>query len=104
MIAYQTWSNVDPAEDPTLSATMPIQTGQTLVSATVVVTVFSGIDPTPSAITNGLCSVSGAVVSCLKTANTGVNGTTYLFTFTGVTSTGKHVVGSVTLPVVTGGA
>jgi len=52
-----------------------LQTGETLASAVVTASVYSGTDPTPSAIISGSATVSGGVVSQNITA--GVLGCIY---------------------------
>ena len=108
MTASLAWTPLDPAENPTLSISMADavakQGGSALASAAVVVSVLTGLDPTPQALVpGGICAVANGIVSCQKTANTGVNGTSYLFTFTAITAAGKTIVGTASLLIQKGG-
>ena len=58
--------------------------GESLSSATVTCTVFSGIDSSPSALISGSATVSGAIATQVITG--GVTGVTYNLTCTAVTS------------------
>lgn len=64
--------------------------GETLVSATVTPTVWSGVDPTPSAIVSGTPSVSGTKAAAVITA--GVDGTIYQLACIAVTSASQTLV------------
>jgi hypothetical protein len=60
---------------------------ETITSASVVATVYSGNDTDPSAIFSGAAAVSGAEVT--RTVTGGVLGNVYLLTATAVTSEGQ---------------
>jgi hypothetical protein len=66
--------------------------GETISSATVAATVYSGTDASPSSIISGAASISGATVSQVITAGTA--GVTYVLTCTAVTSTSHTIVSS----------
>ena len=66
--------------------------GETISSATVAATVYSGTDAAPSSIISGAASISGAAVSQVITAGTA--GVTYVLTCTAVTSTSHTIVSS----------
>ena len=105
---FGSWSPAAPAENPQLSLDMSDavtkQGGSPISSATAAVTVAAGVDPLVANVFIPVCNVSGNVVSIQKAANTGVNGTTYLVTFTAITAAGKVIVGSMNLPIQAGGA
>lgn len=61
--------------------------GETVSSASVTAAVYSGTDPTPSAILNGAPVASGKQVAQLTTG--GILGTTYYITCTATTSLGQ---------------
>ena len=61
--------------------------GETVVSASVVATIYSGTDPTPAAIINGAASITTPEVT--QGVIAGVLGVTYLLTCTALTSAGQ---------------
>lgn len=65
---------------------------ETISTASVVATVYSGVDPTPSAVISGVASISGTQVTQLLTA--GVAGTIYQLVCSITTSLGQ----TLTLP------
>jgi hypothetical protein len=71
--------------------------GETISGATVVATVWSGNDPSPSAIISGAASISGTIVTQKLTA--GVAGNIYAVTCTATTSAGQTLVRSAYLVV-----
>ena len=66
--------------------------GETLVTATVVATVYSGVDPAPAAILSGAPTISGTTV--LQSVTGGVVGCIYGLTCTVTTSLGQTVSSS----------
>jgi hypothetical protein len=64
-------------------------TGETVSSATVTVTVWSGVDANPSALKSGAASCSGTRVT--QTFTGGLEGVIYLITVLGTTSTSQVV-------------
>ena len=66
--------------------------GETISSASVAATVYSGTDASPSSLISGADSISGAEVSQVITG--GVAGVTYVLTCTAVTSTSHTIVSS----------
>jgi hypothetical protein len=86
---------VFPAKAPSeiLTLTFPflsrLAVGETISSATVSATVYSGTDASPSAILSGGTTISGSEVKQKVTG--GVLGVTYLLTCSAVTSTGQNL-------------
>jgi len=73
----------------TADFTSLLAVGETISLPFVSATVYSGVDPTPSAILSGSPSVSGNVVTQKVTA--GVLGTIYSLLFLAVTSTNETI-------------
>jgi hypothetical protein len=71
---------------------------ETLSTATVTASVYSGVDASPSAIVSGSASISGSTVTQLVTA--GTSGVTYVLLCTVTTSTGQTLQQSALLSVV----
>ena len=65
--------------------------GETISTATVAATVWSGNDPTPSGIVSGAASISGTTVT--QTITGGVIGTIYKLLCTITTSAGQTLQG-----------
>lgn len=63
--------------------------GETLSTASVNVTVYSGTDATPNDLKSGSATISGSTVSQLADGTAGVVGVTYSFTCTVTTSAGQ---------------
>ena len=72
----------------------------TLSSATVSVAVYSGTDPTPSAILSGSATVSGNLVTQKVTG--GVVGTTYLLTCSAATTQSAASILTALLTIIPG--
>ena len=71
--------------------TSSLAIGETVSSASVVATVWSGNDPTPSGIVSGAASVSSPQVT--QTITAGVVGTIYQLICSAVTSAGQTLLG-----------
>ena len=63
---------------------------ETISSATVTAAVYSGTDATPSALIDGVASISGSIVTQSITA--GTSGVTYILTCTADTSLGQTLL------------
>jgi flagellar biosynthesis protein FliR len=72
---------------PAFDFTSAMSVSETILSASVAVSVYTGVDPSPSAILSGAATVSGKVVSQVLTG--GVVGVVYALTCTAVTSLGQ---------------
>lgn len=69
--------------------TSQLAVGETISSASVTASVWSGTDPSPSAIVSGAASISGAVVRQLIIQ--GVLGVVYELLCTAITSLGQSI-------------
>ena len=80
--------------------TSRLAAGETLSTATVTATVYSGTDTGPSAVISGAASISGAKVTQKVTA--GTLGVMYLLSCSVTTSAGQTLVMEGILPIVPG--
>lgn len=64
--------------------------GETIVSALVTATVFSGEDANPSNIINGSATISGSIV--LQSVTAGTIGVVYVLSCAATTSTGQELL------------
>lgn len=74
----------------TFSFSDELAVGESLSSASVTATIYSGTDATPSGLLNGPATKSGGQVTQLLTG--GVVGVVYLLTCTGLTSASETLV------------
>ena len=90
----------DPLEIVTISFMFAehLPPGVTVVSAVVQASVFTGVDPSPSAILAQAPGLESAPV-VLQRVTRGVDGVTYLLTAAATTSTGDVIVLKAVLPV-----
>ena len=107
-MSLQFWSPVDPTETPVLtmdfSLLVAAQGGAAISSASIVVTTLWGTDPNPQALVQGVCDVSGSPkVRWRKAAGAG-SADAYLVTITATLSGGQVLIGSLGLPIQSGGA
>jgi len=67
-----------------------LSSGETIASASVAASVYSGTDPNPSALISGAASVNGSQVTQLVTG--GALGNIYELAYTAITSLGQTLV------------
>lgn len=89
---------VNETRKETFDFTSRLAIGETISSATVTCTVYSGTDATPSSVISGVATISGTKVTQLVTA--GVLGVIYLLTCAATTSAGQILELQAFLPIV----
>lgn len=93
----QNFTSKTPLEKVKLDFPFVLNTGETIVSAVVTVTVLRGTDPAPASILSGAYTVAGAIVS--QFVEGGLDGVTYLVSVRSTTSTGRILESAGVLPV-----